>query len=224
VFYEEVPIEKEYRMSDRHRIKPINDQYNYCTKCGMLQDNCLCECIKTIESPVEFWLLTTEKEQYRPSNTGRLLEMVMPNATRSFVWQRHLEPADLMALIDGDIYDLYLLFPTDEAPTYATQIQENPILKKRAYILIDATWKEAKRILRLSPYLEGVPKVTFSEDVHSDYNFRRGAEKGQLCTYEAAVEVLKSIGEEGLAKVLKENFDLYLKAFNATIHGHQMKD
>ena len=211
-------------MSDIHRIKPINDQYIYCTKCGMLQENCLCEHIKKIDSQVEFWLLTTEKEQFRPSNTGRLLEMVMPNATRSFVWHRLFEPLALMALIESDVYDLYLLFPTDESPTYVTQIPEMSLAKKRAYILIDTTWKEARRILRLSPYLIGLQKVSFSEDVQSDYNFRRGAEKGQLCTYEASIEVLKSIGEEGLAKVGKENFDLYLKALKATIHGHQMKD
>lgn len=211
-------------MLDRHRIKAINDQYNYCVKCGMLQENCLCEHINKIDSPVEFWLLTTEKEQFRPSNTGRLLALVMPNTTRTFLWQRHLEPPALLALIEGDVYELFLLFPTDEAPTYVGQTTEMPPVKKRAYILIDATWKEARRILRLSPYLKDIQKVSFREDVQSDYDFRRGAEEGQLCTYEAAIEVIKSIGEVGLAKIGKENFTLYLNAFKATIHGHGVKD
>lgn len=211
-------------MSNRHRIKPINDQYKYCPKCGMLQDNCLCERISTMDSPVEFWLLTTEKEQFRPSNTGRLLTLVMPNATRSFLWQRHLEPQALLALIERDVYDLFLLFPTKEAANYVGEITEMPPEKKRAYILIDATWKEARRILRLSPYLKGIQKVSFRGDVQSNYNLRRGGEEGQLCTYEAAIEVLKSIGQVGLAKIGTENFTLYLKAFKATIHGHGVKD
>lgn len=205
-------------------IKPINSNYDYCQVCGMLWNNCLCDRVEKIASPVEFWLLTTDKESYRPSNTGRFLKLVMGKSVKSFVWRRDQPPKALVTLLESGRYEVVVLFPSQkEEISYIRQMKTKKH-KKKVYLLIDATWKEARKILRLSPYLRGCQKVSLEEGLRSRYDFRRGGSAGQLCTYEAGVQVLKEEGEEELAEIGLANFLLYQKAFKATLHGHPMKD
>ena len=211
-------------MTENKKIKPISKNTVYCQRCGMLPSNCLCKRLQPFTSPVNFWLLTTEKESFRPSNTGRLLSLVMPEATRSFIWQRTKAPVELIKLIQSEAYDIFLLFPEINQSMDVSRVKLSASTKKKAFILIDGTWKEAEKMLRLSPYLSKLQKVSFDHQVTSAYNFRRGATDQQLCTYEAAIEVLHGLGEVALAQKGKAIFDLYQKAFTATIHGHPMKE
>lgn len=88
-----------------------------------------------------------------------------------------------------------LVFPVDDQSKRRLETQTHGVMKKKEFIILDGTWKEAKRILNKSDYLKNLPVISLTGSGISKYKFRRGAEIGQLCTYEAAMETLKLTGD-----------------------------
>ena len=61
-------------------------------------------------------------------------------------------------------------------------------------------------------------------DFESKYDLRRGAASGNLCTIEAAIEVLKLNGEFNNVCAVNEAYNLFLKGYKAGASGHQLKE
>lgn len=89
---------------------------------------------------------------------------------------------------------------------------------------MDGTWKEALKILRKSDYLKNLPRISLNPTNKSEYTLRRGASEGQLCTIEAAIEVLKLNHEFENAILIKDVFDLFMKSYKAGVNGLKLKD
>ncbi|NRZ86273.1 DTW domain-containing protein YfiP [Clostridium beijerinckii] len=53
---------------------------------------------------------------------------------------------------------------------------------------------------------------------------RKGASEGELCTIEAAIEVLKLNSEFENAQLIKGTFDLFMRSFKAGVSGVELKD
>jgi hypothetical protein len=92
-----------------------------------------------------------------------------------------------------------------------------------AFIIPDGTWKEARKILRKSDYLGELPIVSLEPNRASDYDLRRGAAEGNLCTIEAAIEISKMIEEGGTTQIIKDYYKLFLKSYKAGVSGHELK-
>lgn len=127
-----------------------------------------------------------------------------------------------MTLIKSNLYDIYLLFPIEKEEDEIRRAQFKASSRKKAFILIDGTWKEARRIFNKSEYLTNIPIVSIDNCKGSKYKFRRGATLGQLCTYEAALEVLNINNEVKFESIARKNFEMFLLHFEATIHGHKV--
>ena len=93
-----------------------------------------------------------------------------------------------------------------------------------AFILIDGTWKEARKILRKSDYLSELPRISLQPNFKSHYDLRRGAAEGNLCTIEAAVEVLKINKEIENSQAIDEFYNLFLRSYKAGASNHKLKD
>ena len=112
-----------------------------------------------------------------------------------------------------------MLFPVEvEETTNKTvdKLEED----ERAFILIDGTWKEARKILRKSDYLKNLPLVSIKPDYESGFSLRRGRVEGTLCTIEAAMETLKLTGEIEHEQIIREYFNLFLKHYKAGVSSH----
>ena len=53
-------------MNSRYYIKQITSLYSSCNKCGLPIINCLCDKAQKIKTAAKIWILSTEKEFYRP--------------------------------------------------------------------------------------------------------------------------------------------------------------
>ena len=58
----------------------------------------------------------------------------------------------------------------------------------------------------------------------SEYTLRRGASEGELCTIEAAIEVLKLNYEFENAQLIKGVFNLFIKSFKAGANGLKLNE
>lgn len=211
-------------MDYKYNVKPITSAYDSCNKCGLPKISCICNRAPDIITSAQIWILSTEREFYRPSNTARLLKLINPHSTEIFLWERTKKPEQLIENINNKRYEPYLLFPVEEEEEQCRKVEYKNTGKIPAFILIDGTWKEARKILRKSDYLSKLPRISLEPTFKSQYDLRRGAAEGNLCTIEAAVEVLKVTKEFENSQAIDGFYKLFLRSYKAGASGHKLKD
>lgn len=206
-------------MDRSFKVKQITRLYESCNQCGLPTLTCICDLISPITTKAKFWILASEREFYRPSSTGRLLKLINPNSTEIFLWERTNPSAKLLENITQFLGKTYLLFPAESEELVAKSVNkvEEGI---EAFILIDGTWKEARKIVRKSSYLNDIPLVAIKPDYESKFSLRRGRVEGTLCTIEAAMEILKLTGEIEKEQIIGKYFSLFLKHYKAGCSAH----
>jgi DTW domain-containing protein len=211
-------------MNSKYKVKKVTSLYESCDQCGLPVINCICNKTSQLKTNAVIWILSTEREFYRPSNTARLLKLINPDSTKVFLWERTNKPEKLIENIKDERYEPYLLFPAVDNEQKSRQVEYEKTEKTPAFILIDGTWKEAGKILRKSEYLKTLPIISLKPDFKSEYDLRRGAGEGNLCTIEAAIEALKINNEIENANLIKKFYSLFIKSYKAGVSGHSLKE
>ena len=152
------------------------------------------------------------------------MKLINPDSTEIFLWERTKKPQKLMEYINDEKYETYLLFPVEDELAQCSKVEHISTGKIPAFILIDGTWKEARKILRKSDYLNKLPRISLEPNFKSQYDLRRGATDGNLCTIEAAIEVLKINNEIENSQTIYEFYKLFLRSYKAGASGHKIKE
>lgn len=184
-----------------------------CTLCHLPLDSCICAYKKQVSAGIEFVVLMHPKESYKPTNTGRLIEASIAN-TRVVQWVSRSEAGEeLGRLLADPAYQPILVFPPDEG--YRERMIREPLPAAQAgkplLILLDGTWRQARRMFRLSTYLQSFPVISLDHMRTSTYALRKAIHEGQLCTAEVAAALLHQLGEDEAGTVL----DNYYQKFNS---------
>ena len=148
-------------------------------------------------------------EALKPSNTGWLIADVVHN-TFAFGWARtEVDPALLTLLADPQ-WQPYLVFPEAfvAGGRVVTQVQA-PTGKKPLFILLDATWPEARKMFRKSPYLDHLPVLSLQSAELSQYKLRRSQHDQHFCTSEVAALCMALNGETLVAQTLEAYLDVF---------------
>lgn len=211
-------------MAKDFKIKNITSLYESCDKCGLPTINCICHSVSKIKTQAKIWILTTENEVYRPSNTARLIKLINSESTEIFIWERTNFPEKLIENLNSGLYEAYLLFPAEDEETANKKVQFKVSEKIPAFIIIDGTWKEARKIFKKSLCLRNLKVISLEPNSGSKFDLRKGADKGELCTIETAIEVLKLNSEIYHSSILSETYDLFLRSFRAGVSGHTVKE
>ncbi|EOA6596444.1 TPA: tRNA-uridine aminocarboxypropyltransferase [Vibrio vulnificus] len=193
-----------------------------CPQCG-LRYQCLCDQFPSLQSEVALVLLMHPNEVERETNTGKLLHWCRLPA-RQFVWQRTAPPQALLDLLSDAQFMPVVLYPCEQSIALsqvkerAQQTQRQPL-----FIILDATWQEARKMLNKSEWLKALPQLALHGDSASNYQLRRNQQQGNLCTLEIAAELVKQLGEAHNATSMTELLRDYLAAFHADRSGHTLK-
>ena len=90
--------------------------------------------------------------------------------------------------------------------------------KRPLFVLLDATWAEAGKMFRKSPYLNSFPVLSLHPEQVSNYRLRRSSRSDHFCTSEVGALCLELAGEPHAADVLATYLDVfthhYLQAKN----------
>jgi len=198
--------------------QPISKNTVQCKKCGLVEGYCICDYEINLQSKAEFWLLTHENEFSRTNNTGRLIENAL-ETTKVFMWKRQEPPAELLKLMEN--YDVYLVFSADTEDDQKRVSTYKVSTKKTAFLILDGTWKEAKKMIRKSDYLKSLKLLSLSPKKNSAYDLRRNNDLHHICTVEVGVELLKLTGDLNQANQLEDYFNYYMKRFHAGMYEHK---
>lgn len=184
-----------------------------CAACHLPQQSCICEFRHQVDAGADFVVLMHRNETYKPTNTGRLIEATIKN-TRLIQWVSRAEPGEELAtLLQDPAYQPIIVFPPGD--DYRQRMISQPSYHEGAgrplLILLDGTWRQARRMFRLSTYLQDLPVISLDQARTSTYALRKAIHDGQLCTAEVAAALLHQIGDERAGQVLES----YYQRFNS---------
>ena len=151
------------------------------------------------------------------ANTGRLTHLCLAGSEIHMGLSFDDNPA-VQALINDPKNYPVLLYPSKDAIDLSKAGSMEPGATSRAnpsgsalqalhtqlesrrlvVFLLDATWRLVRPMLRLSPSLQRLPKIMFSNAAPSRYVIKRQPEPGCLSTLEATHELLLALDRSGL--------------------------
>ena len=200
-------------------VKPFRargwPQGGRCPGCRLMPSHCLCDLRPVVPTRAGMCLLMADIEPLKPSNTGWLVADVVAD-TFAYGWARTCVDPALLTLLADPQWQPYVVFPAEFAtpeqmvtqllPEVATEGQP---AKRPLFVLLDATWSEASKMFRKSPYLNQFPVLSLQPEQISNYRLRRSSRSDHFCTSEVAALCLALAGEPHAAQVL----DAYLAVF-----------
>jgi DTW domain-containing protein YfiP len=86
------------------------------------------------------------------------------------------------------------------------------------FILLDATWPEARKMFRKSPYLDKLPVLSLHPEQISNYKLRRSRRDDHFCTSEVASLCLDLAGEAHAAHTLQTWLEVYTHHYLQSKH------
>jgi len=171
-----------------------------CPRCARPASHCLCPLIPALDSRVRVLILQHPSEASHALNTARLAALGLSNAEL-----RVGETFEATLFPPGS----YLLFPGDQATPVESLRGAGRI---EQLVIPDGTWRKARKLLHLNPYLAGLPRVALPAGLVSRYRVRKAPMPGALSTLEAIVTALNTLENT-------QRFDALLRPFEALIEG-----
>ncbi|MGF1751671.1 tRNA-uridine aminocarboxypropyltransferase [Vibrio cionasavignyae] len=197
-----------------------------CVRCGF-QHNCYCDAIPTITSDLTITLLTHPNETKRATNTGQIVKQLLPN-THIEIWQRkgpipsYIAPKEDPSVCENEGNTTpVLVFPSESSVPLAQWQSQHP--RGSHFILLDATWQEAKKMLNRSDWLQALPQVSITAPESSQYQLRRNQQSGNLCTFEVVAQMINELESDKTARTMLAFFKDYLARYQAERCGHRLE-
>ena len=184
-----------------------------CEQCLIAKHYCICEGAEYASCDAAVCLLMYHNESFKPSNTGRLIAEIVPD-NYAFRWDRTSPDPALLALLNNDKYQPFVIFPAEDVETDRVVTQVETLAGKQPlFIFLDGTWREAKKMIRKSPYLDNLPVLSITAQKLSDYRLRVAPHAHQLGTAEVAIMVLALANEVDASTKLEQHFIKFRDAY-----------
>ena len=174
-----------------------------CYRCFWPQPLCWCASLRPMETRTRFVFLMHPKEfKEEKAGTGRLTHLCLPNS-ELHMGKGFDDHAPVQALLRDPQNHCVLLYPGANASNLSEGSQLAAFNSQRrsqrlVVILLDATWSGARKMLRLSPSLQRLPRIMFTPAAPSRYVIKQQPQAGCLSTLEAVHELLTVLERAGL--------------------------
>jgi len=150
------------------------------------------------------FLMHPKEFKEEKAGTGRLTHLCLPNSEIHMGKGFDADEAVQELIADPGNHPV-LLYPGKEAlnlsaaaelqvSAFRSQVSQRQLL----VFLLDATWSGARKMLRLSPSLQRLPRIMFTPSAPSRYIIKQQPVEGCLSTLEAVHELLTVLARTGL--------------------------
>ncbi len=159
-------------------------------------------------------VLMHQREQWRPTSTGKLIERVVTGSrTHVFLKDRPVEPSAILR--SG--CQLWVLHPKGELLTSESDLARD--IRATQVLLLDGSWGEAGVMYRA---VEGFGRpVSIRLEGRSRYWLREQQGEGQHSTVEALLGLLGALGMVETEQRLRLSFELHVYA-SLRARGHKV--
>lgn len=173
-------------------MSPSNRQK--CPKCAFLLGQCVCEWLPCLTTVLEIIVLQDDTEAKNAKNTVPLLRLALSHVKCISM----KDASGVRNTLDGlDKESWYLVFPCDKSSSIES-IRENELDQVRGIILLDATWRKAKKMYMTEPCLQLFRAVEFAAAPASNYIIRKSPDAQALSTLEACAYAIEKIAGEDM--------------------------
>jgi DTW domain-containing protein YfiP len=168
-----------------------------------------------VKTRTEFLILRHIAEECKPSNTGRLAVLAMPNVRiiscgggeRSFL----LPDDEALLRASGT----WLLWPDGTGALPDIQEMKSP----RRVVVLDATWRQARRMFSRTPALQAIPKLVLPEPDSKRDRLREPHRADGMSTLEAVAAAVAKLEGAPVAEPLEKLYDEMVRRTNALRWG-----
>jgi DTW domain-containing protein YfiP len=203
-----------------------SESRSFCPQCEFLKSRCLCDTIRPIENHVKVVILQHKSETKHALNTVRILVKSLTNISL-LIGEDFTHNDDLNAILCDPKNRCGLIFPGDNAVIMNTE-SKSQWEKITHLIMIDGTWRKAKKIFLLSKNLHTIPSFKIIPSNTSEYRIRKSPNVDGLSTLEATVLSLKSIEPEldtsSLQKSFKKMIDFQIEQMGEDVYKKNYTD
>ncbi|WP_417537818.1 tRNA-uridine aminocarboxypropyltransferase [Marinomonas sp.] len=165
-----------------------------CEACCFLVEQCVCPWIPHLSTKLQVLILQDPKEAKHAKNTVSLLSLALPSVVCLSI-SSHDEMKALLSQKDRTAWKL--VFPCEDA----VPIESSTSTKKadvEGLILIDATWRKAKKLYLTEPILREFGAVSFAQPPLGRYTIRKSPNEHALSTLEACAYAIEQVTGENM--------------------------
>ena len=153
-----------------------------CWRCRRPIVTCWCAqlpSLSTTKTRVVF--VQHPRERDTAIGTARMAHLALPGS-------RFIEGLSIDEQLGADDVgdDVAVLFPGEDARPLSDWLDKPP----RVLIVVDGTWSQARKLLRLNPRLASLPRLSYDPPAPGNYRIRREPTDKHLSTIEATAAVL----------------------------------
>ncbi|MDO9543361.1 MAG: tRNA-uridine aminocarboxypropyltransferase [Kiritimatiellia bacterium] len=185
------------------RASRLRDYNSRCSRCYLRREICICPILPTVQTRAEFLILRHIGEAGRPSNTGRLVALTLPNSRIVPCGGGERigisSPDDELLRASGT----WLLWPDGTTPR--TDMPE--LTPPERVVVLDATWQQARRLYATVPALRAMPQLVLPSP-HRDRNRLRDQHRPDgMSTIEAVAAAVARLEGASVAEPLERLYD-----------------
>ncbi len=170
----------------------------FCYQCRRAKVTCLCGRIEKQPNGIKIIVLQHPDEVKNPKGSAIIAELGLQQYEH-WIDEDFSEYKKLEQLLDEQADGIAILYPGEQAQKLTDEAQaimncagmgsgEKSI---RTLLLIDATWRKAKKIWESQPLLQALPAFELRSENSSNYRIRKVPKEGYLSTVESVVAALR---------------------------------
>lgn len=156
----------------------------YCEICALPSRTCICALashVGKIQYQGEIHVIQHPSETGHAKNSVRLVKLIMPTLS---VWQGETpeQLTELRQQIIKNPQSWGCFYPCAQSIESSSGA---PTLPHTKLLFIDATWRKARKIWHLNPWLQALPLYHLPKTLQGQYSIRKNHAEHQLSTLEA---------------------------------------
>ena len=186
-----------------------------CEVCALHTELCVCAELRPVELATRLIVIQHSRERHKPTNTARLLLHLVTGARLVHYGLRD-EPTDMAGLL-ATAADACVLYPREAARVL--EAAASPPERPRTLIVLDGTWRQARRLAGRIPEIAALPFVTLPSGAASSWPVRRTPNPAHLCTFEAVVRAVALLEGAEAARPLADAFARVVHHLDAMKRG-----
>lgn len=157
-----------------------------CSDCGVHRNICVCDVCDTVADAPPLWVLQHPTEVMHSKGTLRVADACLPSLNVLIGEQ----PDAFSALSARSArVPMGVLFPTAESQPI--EAAETSAIAE--WIVIDGTWRKARKIVLSNPWLHALPHYHFADPPTSSYRVRKAPRNDSVSTTEAIAYLLEHV-------------------------------
>ena len=134
-----------------------------CVRCSRAQRACICHCAQAVTNVVDVLILQHPQEAKHIKSSGRLLQLCLQRSRLEIA--ERFDEAELARWLSADNKQPYLLYPDEQTNGDMPAQTKNALpelglaaVEQIRLVVIDASWRQSRKILRDHPLLQALPR------------------------------------------------------------------